>query len=126
MDSTAICVQRGKKIYFYDNGIRNAILQNFAPISLRQDMGALWKNFIISERIKSNQYSGNYVNAYFWRTTQQQEIDYIEERDGQFTAFEMKWNPRRANTRFPSSFLATYNVKDKVVVTPDNWLDCVM
>ena len=119
-------IKKGKKIYFYDNGIRNAILQNFAPIELRQDIGALWENFIISERIKSNQYSGNYVNAYFWRTTQQQEIDYIEESDGLFTAFEMKWNPRRANTRFPSPFLTTYNVKDKVVITPDNWLDWVM
>lgn len=119
-------LKKGKKIYFYDNGIRNAILQNFAPISLRQDMGALWENFIISERIKSNQYTGHYVNAYFWRTTQQQEIDYIEECDGQFTAFEMKWNPRRANTRFPTPFLTTYNVKEKVVITPDNWLEWVM
>lgn len=119
-------LKKGKKIYFYDNGIRNAILQNFAPISLRQDMGALWENFIISERIKSNQYTGHYVNAYFWRTTQQQEIDYIEECDGQFTAFEMKWNPRRANTRFPTTFLTTYNVKEKVVITPDNWLEWVM
>ena len=119
-------LKKGKKIYFYDNGIRNAILQNFAPTSLRQDMGALWENFIISERIKANQYSGRYANSYFWRTTQQQEIDYIEECDGQFTAMEMKWNPRRANTKLPSSFLNEYDVKETAVITPDNWLEWVM
>lgn len=119
-------LKKSKKIYFYDNGIRNAILQNFAPLSLRQDAGALWENFIISERIKANQYSGRYANCYFWRTTQQQEIDYIEECDGQFSIFEMKWNPRRANTQFPLSFLNAYDVKEKAVVTPDNWMEWVM
>ena len=119
-------LKKGKKIYFYDNGIRNAILQNFAPLSLRQDTGALWENFIISERIKANHYSGRYANSYFWRTTQQQEIDYIEECDGQFTVFEMKWNPRRANTQFPSSFLNAYDVKETAVITPDNWMEWVV
>lgn len=119
-------LKKGKKIYFYDNGVRNAILQNFAPLSLRQDTGALWENFIISERIKANQYATRYANSYFWRTTQQQEIDYIEECDGQFTLFEMKWNPRRANTQFPSAFTTTYDVKEKVVITPDNWIEWVM
>ena len=119
-------LKKGKKIYFYDNGIRNAILQNFSPLSLRQDTGALWENFIISERIKANHYSGRYANSYFWRTTQQQEIDYIEECDGQFTVFEMKWNPRRANTQFPSSFLTAYDVKQTAVVTPDNWMEWVV
>ena len=93
---------------------------------MRQDTGALWENFIISERIKTNQYSGRYANSYFWRTTQQQEIDYIEECDGQFTVFEMKWNPRRANTLFPSSFLNAYDVKETAVITPDNWIDWVV
>lgn len=119
-------LKKGKKIYFYDNGIRNAILQNFVPLSLRQDTGALWENFIISERIKANQYSGRYANSYFWRTTQQQEIDYIEECDGQFTVFEMKWNTRRANTQFPSSFLTAYDVKETAVITPDNWMEWVV
>ena len=119
-------LKKGKKIYFYDNGIRNAILQNFAPLSLRQDTGALWENFIISERIKANQYAGRYVNSYFWRTTQQQEIDYVEESDGRFSVFEMNWNPRRANTQFPSSFLTAYDVRAKVVVTPENWMEWVM
>ena len=119
-------LKKGKKIYFYDNGVRNAILQNFAPLSLRQDVGALWENFIISERIKANQYAGRYVNSYFWRTTQQQEIDYIEECDGQFTLFEMKWNPRRANTQFPSSFTTNYDVKEKAIITPGNWMEWVV
>ncbi len=119
-------LKRAKKIYFYDNGIRNAILQNFAPLSLRQDIGALWENFFISERIKANQYAGKYVNSYFWRTNLQQEIDYIEECDGQFSLFEMKWNPKRTNTPFPTTFLSTYNVKEKAIVTPDNWIEWVV
>ena len=115
-------LKKAKKFYFYDNGIRNAILQNFAPLALRQDVGALWENFFISERIKANQYAGRYVNIYFWRTNQQQEIDYIEESDGSFSVFEMKWNPKRANTKMPSTFINTYDVKEQAIVTPDNWL----
>lgn len=116
-------LKRAKKFYFYDNGIRNAILQNFAPLALRQDVGALWENFFISERLKMNEYACRRVNRYFWRTSQQQEIDYIEEYDGAFSLFEMKWNPKKANVQFPSSFLAAYNVREQVVVTPQNWLE---
>ena len=119
-------MKRAKKFYFYDNGIRNAILQNFAPLALRQDVGTLWENFFISERMKANQNAGRYVNSYFWRTSQQQEIDYLEECDGQFSLFEMKWNPKRANTKFPVSFLSAYQVKDQCIVTPENWIDWVM
>ncbi len=119
-------LKRAKKYYFYDNGIRNAILQNFAPLSLRQDVGALWENFFISERLKANHYAGRYVNSYFWRTSQQQKIDYIEECDGRFSLFELKWNPKRSNTKFPASFLSTYDVKEQAIVTPDNWMEWVM
>ena len=83
-------LKKSRKIYFYDNGIRNALIHNFNPTSIRQDMGALWENFFISERIKYNRYNGRYVNMYFWRTTQQQEIDYVEEAAGAMTAFEME------------------------------------
>lgn len=86
---------KGKKIYFYDNGIRNAVIQNFAPLSMRNDNGALWENFFISERLKNNHYSQRYVRSYFWRTTEKQEIDYIEENDGQLHLFEMKWNEKK-------------------------------
>lgn len=116
-------LKKSKKIYFYDNGIRNAVLQNFAPLSLRQDVGALWENFCISERVKANEYSRRHAKPYFWRTTQQQEIDYIEEHDGRFTLFEMKWNPKRATTRFPQLFTDTYDVRGKAIVTPDNYLE---
>lgn len=116
-------LKKSKKIYFYDNGIRNAIIQNFNPINLRQDMGALWENFFISERIKYNHYNGRYVNAYFWRTKEQQEIDYIEECDGMMTAFEMKWNPKKGSTLFPKAFFDAYSVKEAIVITPENYLD---
>jgi putative ATPase len=119
-------LKKSKKIYFYDNGIRNAVIQNFAPLSLRQDTGALWENFFISERIKANHYNGNYAKSFFWRTTQQQEIDYIEEADGNFTAFEMKWNPNKRPITFPSPFLNNYPVKETVVITPENYLEWVM
>lgn len=116
-------LKRSKKIYFYDNGIRNAILQNFAPLSLRHDTGALWENFFISERMKRNHYSNLYANSFFWRTSQQHEIDYIEERDGRFSIFELKWNAKKSNTKFPKPFLDTYDVMEKAVVTPENWLE---
>lgn len=118
-------LKKGKKIYFYDNGIRNAILQNFAPINLRQDMGALWENFFISERIKANHYNGNFVKPFFWRTTQQQEIDYIEEKDGAFHLFEMKWNPKKAKVNIPSSFRNAYQVESFSIITPENYLEWI-
>ncbi len=116
-------LKKSKKIYFYDNGIRNAVIQNFAPLSMRNDVGALWENFFISERIKANEYEGRYAKSYFWRTTQQQEIDYIEESDGQFAVFEMKWNPRKKTTPLPAAFLKIYPVAQEAVVTPENYLE---
>lgn len=116
-------LKKTKKIYFYDNGIRNAVIQQFAPLNMRNDTGQLWENFFISERIKRNHYTGHYCNIYFWRTKTQQEIDYIEECDGTMTAFEMKWNPRKANAKFPSDFLNVYPVKETAVITPENYID---
>lgn len=116
-------LKKGKKIYFWDNGIRNAVIQNFSPVSMRQDMGALWENFFISERMKRNHYKGRWVKSYFWRTTALQEIDYIEEENGKFEAFEMKWNPRKANSVIPKPFLESYEVGDKSVITPQNYLE---
>ena len=115
-------LKRAKKIYFYDNGVRNAVIQQFAPVALRNDMGALWENFFIAERMKRNHYSGHYCNSFFWRTTLQQEIDLIEESDGAMTAFEMKWNPSK-KVLFSKSFIKAYNVKETVVISPDNYLE---
>ncbi|MDX9694226.1 MAG: ATP-binding protein [Bacteroidales bacterium] len=88
-------IKKGKKIYFYDNGIRNAIIGNFLPITSRVDSGALWENFLVSERIKFNTNNNIDFKGYFWRTTQQQEIDYIEERNNSLHAFEFKWNANK-------------------------------
>lgn len=118
-------LKKSKKVYFYDNGIRNAVIQNFAPLNLRQDTGALWENFFISERLKANHYAGRFAKSYFWRTTRQQEIDYIEESDGKFTVFEMKWNPKKAQTSFPETFLKNYPIEETAVITPENYLEFV-
>lgn len=116
-------LKKSRKIYFYDTGIRNAVLQNFAPMVLRNDMGALWENFVIVERIKMNHYEGLYPKYYFWRTTSQQEIDFIEEADGMFNAYEMKWNVKRANVSLPDSFLKNYTVGTTRIITPDNYFE---
>src|ERR1700743_674692 len=100
-------IKKGKKIYFYDNGIRNAIIKNFSPLSLRQDIGGLWENFLVSERKKYNHYTNHYVNSYFWRTHQQQEIDMIEETGGKLYAWEFKWN-EKAKVKIPASFIEAY------------------
>lgn len=115
-------LKKSKKIFFYDNGIRNALIQNFSPLNLRTDKGALWENFFISERIKRNHYNGCYAKMYFWRTSGKQEIDYIEEEDGLFRVFEMKANPKKGHTSMPTLFLNNYNVAEQVVVTPDNYI----
>jgi len=116
-------LKKSRKIYFYDNGVRNAIINNFNALSLRNDVGALWENFFISERIKANHYAGRYVNSFFWRTTKQQEIDYIEESNGSFAAFEMKWNPKKQGASLPQLFQKTYPISTAAVVTPDNYME---
>lgn len=110
-----------RKIYFYDNGIRNALIGNFAELSLRQDKGALWENFMISERVKRNSYARrHFVNSYFWRTKQGQEIDYLEESDGHISAFEIKWNPK-SQAKLPKSFESAYPQHDFSVLSPANF-----
>lgn len=113
-------IKKGRKIYFYDNGIRNAIMGNFLPVSNRTDTGALWENYFVSERIKYLRYNKIYTNQYFWRTHTQQEIDYLEERDGKIYAFEIKWN-RRAKVTFPGSFLTSYPEVETITITPENF-----
>ena len=114
-------LKKSRKIYFYDNGVRNAIIQNFSPMNLRQDVGALWENFFIAERIKRNQYAKYNAQSYFWRTSNQQEIDYIEQYDDKISAFELKWSDKR-KVSFPKSFVEAYNVEDTNIITPQNYL----
>ena len=117
-------IKKGKKVYFYDNGIRNAVISNYAPLELRTDVGALWENLMVSERIKRNMYSGSFAQLYFWRTHDQKEIDLIEEEDGMIRAFEFKWNPR-AKSRVPEQFIKSYSPTDYTVITPNNFWDFV-
>jgi predicted AAA+ superfamily ATPase len=117
-------LKKSRKIYFYDNGIRNALINNFQPLALRNDKGALWENFIISERKKYNEYKQIAVNTYFWRTFAQQEIDYIEERDGCLYAFECKWNEDK-KAGLPRTFAETYPEHCYNVINPSNYLDFI-
>ena len=107
-------IKNNRKIYFYDNGIRNMIINNLNPIDLRTDKGALWENFLIAERIKLQAYNNVYANNYFWRTVQKQEIDFIEETNGEICAYEFKWNSR-GKAKLPALFLNTYNANGKVI-----------
>ena len=117
-------IKRGRKIYFYDNGIRNALLSNFAPLELRDDVGMLWENMMVSERIKRNSYSRSYAQMYFWRTQQQQEVDLIEEQDGRLTAFEFKWNTKK-KAKLPKTFIDNYPNTNFKVISPDNYVEFV-
>jgi predicted AAA+ superfamily ATPase len=115
-------LKKSRKVYFYDNGVRNAIINNFSPLALRTDVGALWENFIISERKKHNDYHGIYVNSYFWRNHAQQEIDYIEEKDGFLQTFELKWKENKKSS-LPASFASAYPRQSFEVITPGNYLE---
>jgi predicted AAA+ superfamily ATPase len=107
-------IKMNRKYYFYDNGIRNALIQNFNPLELRNDIGALWENFLISERKKRNEYHKHYVSSYFWRTKQQQEVDYVEEGGGEIKGYEFKWNPK-AKAKIPASFVHAYQTEVTII-----------
>lgn len=109
-----------KKIYFYDNGIRNALIGNFNPIVTRNDIGALWENFLMTERKKLLAYNGFHGRTYFWRNKQQAEVDYIEEIDGNIYAFEFKWNPE-AKLKFPQAFLDIYQPAETKIIHRGNF-----
>jgi len=113
-------LKKSRKIYFYDNGLRNAVIKQFNPLGLRNDVGALWENFLISERMKHLEYNKIYTNRYFWRTHSQQEIDYLEERDGKLYAFEFKWKSK-SKAKLPKSFALAYPQSEQMVITPDNF-----
>ncbi|MEG1617258.1 MAG: ATP-binding protein [Bacteroidales bacterium] len=118
-------LKNSKKIFFYDNGIRNALIANFSPAETRMDIGALWENFLVSERIKALHYSNRWTNYWYWRTKEQKEIDYVEESDGVLTAYEFKWNPM-AKFKMPKLFLSTYEGAEFRVIHPDNFEDFLL
>ena len=113
-----------KKIYFHDNGIRNAVIANFNPINLRDDVGALWENFLLSERLKRNHYAHSYARSWFWRTQTQKEIDYLEEKDGVIYAFEFKWNKSK-KIKAPADFMKSYPNAVFSTITPENFHEFV-
>ncbi|HMR89093.1 MAG TPA: ATP-binding protein [Saprospiraceae bacterium] len=113
-------ISTSRKIYFYDNGIRNAIINNFNPIGQRNDVGALWENYFITEKLKSNSYQKLSVKSWFWRSKMHAEIDYIEEGKDGFTAFELKWNEKK-NARFSTTFTDFYKPKETSIINRSNF-----
>lgn len=116
-------IKANKKIYFYDNGVRNMVIGNFNHLALRQDKGALWENFMIAERMKKLSYSQSIAKPYFWRTTTQQEIDYIETNADAVSAFEFKWASTK-KVKLPNSFKEAYN-PSFMVVNPENFREFI-
>jgi predicted AAA+ superfamily ATPase len=118
-------LKSSKKIYFYDTGIRNALIADFSDVSTRRDIGGLWENFVISERKKVLEYKSIWANTYFWRTKQQQEIDYIEDKDGQLSAYEIKWSVN-AKVKQPTVFLNNYNNATFQAINKENIEDFLL
>lgn len=112
-------LKSSRKIYFYDNGIRNAVINNFNPVGLRNDTGFLWENYLVSERQKYNAYNQLNKNSFFWRTVNQQELDLIEEFGGQIHAYEFKWNSRKT-VKLTKTFQNAYPEASFNVITPKN------
>ncbi len=112
------------KIYFYDLGIRNSLIQSYNTLNLRQDIWVLWENFLIIERLKYLRNNNIYRNTYFWRTYNQQEIDYIEEYDSKLFVYEFKYSKDKA--KIPTIFLDTYKESEFKLVNKDNYLDFVI
>jgi uncharacterized protein len=117
-------ISKSHRWYFYDNGIRNALINNFNTLSFRNDAGELWENYVLTERIKYQQYKGKHTNNYFWRTYQQQEIDWIEEDAGILEACEVKWSPRKHHSA-PSAWRTNYPESSFRMITPENYLEWV-
>ncbi|MEK6558246.1 MAG: DUF4143 domain-containing protein [Candidatus Margulisiibacteriota bacterium] len=114
-------ISKTSRYYFYDNGIRNAVINNFNGISLRDDIGQLWENYLVIERIKKQMYDEIYTNNYFWRTYQQKEIDWVEERDGKLFGFGFKWGLKQGKA--PNEWLEGYPNSTFTVINPSNYLE---
>jgi hypothetical protein len=117
-------ISKSSRWYFYDNGVRNALIDNFNPISLRDDIGELWENYLMAERLKKNEYERKYKEIYFWRTYDQQEIDCIEVKNLELEAYEFKWGNR--NAKVPKAFAQAYPEAKFEVITKENYLDFIV
>ncbi|MDR3020396.1 MAG: ATP-binding protein [Treponema sp.] len=115
-------LKASKKVYFFDNGVRNALISAFNPLELRDDIGTLWENFLMAELLKKDLYAKNYARRWFWRNKQQQEIDLIHEADGKFTAYEFKWNDKK-KVNCPPSFKTAYPEIDFHVINKSNFIE---
>lgn len=117
-------ISKSSKWYFADNGIRNAVISSFNPLSLRDDTGKLWENYVIAERMKKNAYSGKHFSYYFWRTYDQQEVDFIEETEGKLFAYEIKWSGSRENP--PVYFRKKYPKTEFKTINRENYLEFIV
>lgn len=115
-------ITKKSKYYFYDTGIRNAIIANFNPLEIRNDIGALWENFVISERLKKQEYHSVYANNYFWRTWDQQEVDWVEERDGKAYGYEITWSNKQKKKE-PKNWQKAWVDTSYETITQQNYLD---
>ena len=116
-------ISKNSRYYFYDTGIRNILINNMNSLSMRDDIGALWENYVISERIKKQEYLGILSNNYFWRTYDQKEIDFVEEREGKLFGYEIKWKGK--NTKAPKIWLEKYPNATYEEVSKDNYLNFI-
>ena len=117
-------ITQKNKYYFWDNGIRNALISSFNSVDLRDDVGKLWENFLFIERLKKKTYKNIYGNSYFWRTWEQHEIDLIEERDGKLFGFEFKWGKVKSTSS--KIFMETYKESEFTVIDKNNYLDFIL
>jgi len=116
-------ITKNSRYYFLDNGIRNALINNFNPLDLRNDVGALWENYLVMERLKRQEYLLEHANNYFWRTYSQKEIDFVEEREGKLFGYEMKWGAARAKA--PKGWLENYPNASWQVINRQNYLELI-
>ena len=118
-------ITKSSRWYFYDNGIRNAIINNFSRLDMRTDVGDLWENYLASERIKKQQYQKIKTRNYFWRTYDQQELDWLEEKGEALAGFEFKWNEKR-QAKIPTAFAKAYPEASFEVINRGNYLDFIL
>ena len=116
-------ITKNSRYFFHDNGIRNAVINNFNPLSMRNDIGELWENYVVMERMKRNKYLRQDVNTWFWRTYDQHEIDLVEESQGRLIGYEIKWQERKAKA--PASWMRSYPQAEYHVITRENYLEYI-